>query len=127
MTPSSLPPPSPHLTSPRPAAPGEVAPAPLQLGDVDPDSPFPWAKARGQPQAWMSLHNKYAEAVAAAKAGGGLDLLFYGDSITEAFRATQLGWLHPRAPPENQDVFNKYWGSRYRADVLAISGEDWDL
>ncbi|PRW20178.1 SGNH hydrolase [Chlorella sorokiniana] len=42
--------------------------------------------------AWLDVHEKLAEEVAAAQRADGFDYMLYGDSIMEAFRAQSVGW-----------------------------------
>ncbi|BDA46856.1 probable platelet-activating factor acetylhydrolase IB subunit gamma at N-terminal half [Coccomyxa sp. Obi] len=52
----------------------------------------------------------------------GYELLFYGDSITETWRGTDMGRQCSRCQgvPE---VFDEYFGSKYKAEVLAVGGD----
>jgi hypothetical protein len=51
----------------------------------------------------------------------GVELLFYGDSITETWRGTDMGRQCSRCAGV-PDVFAKYFGSKYAAEVLAVGG-----
>ncbi len=51
----------------------------------------------------------------------GFELIFYGDSITEDWRGTSGGLPWPIGSG-TADVFYKHFGSKYRAEVLAIAG-----
>jgi hypothetical protein len=48
--------------------------------------------------------------------------VFYGDSITETWRGTDMGRQCGRCQGCS-DVFYKYFGSKYAAEVLAVGGE----
>lgn len=52
----------------------------------------------------------------------GYELLFYGDSIIETWRGTDTGRQCSRCQGAPQ-VFDKYFGSKYKAEVLAVGGE----
>jgi hypothetical protein len=47
--------------------------------------------------------------------------VFYGDSITEDWRGTSGGFPWPIGAG-SADVFQKYFASKYRSEVLAIAG-----
>ena len=50
-----------------------------------------------------------------------LDLVFYGDSIAETWRGTDMGrdcWRCKGGP----EIFHKYFGSRYKANIFAVGG-----
>lgn len=51
----------------------------------------------------------------------GYEVLFYGDSITEEWLGTSIGkkWDYADGVP---DIFQQYFGSKYRTGVLAIAG-----
>lgn len=49
-----------------------------------------------------------------------LDLVFYGDSITESWRGTSLGTLFARCAG-SPDVFEKYFSSKYTTKVLGVA------
>ena len=51
----------------------------------------------------------------------GFELIFYGDSITEDWRGTSGGLPWPIGSG-TADVFYKHFGSKYKAEVLAIAG-----
>ena len=51
-----------------------------------------------------------------------LDLVFYGDSIAETWRGTDMGrdcWRCKGGP----DIFQKYFGSRYTSKIFAVGGK----
>lgn len=52
----------------------------------------------------------------------GYELLFYGDSITETWRGTDMGRPCSRCQGA-PEVFDNYFGSKYKAEVLAVGGE----
>ena len=51
----------------------------------------------------------------------GVELLFYGDSITETWRGSDMGRQCSRCAGV-PDVFFKYFGSKYESEVLAVGG-----
>lgn len=51
----------------------------------------------------------------------GYDLLFYGDSITETWRGTDMGRPCSRCEGVPK-VFSQYFGSKYKSEVLAVGG-----
>ena len=51
----------------------------------------------------------------------GFEILFYGDSILETFRGTSRGGPCARCAG-GPEVYAKHFGSKYRSEVLAISG-----
>ncbi len=51
----------------------------------------------------------------------GFQLLFYGDSILETFRGTSRGGPCARCAG-GPEVYAEHFGSKYRSEVLAISG-----
>ena len=57
----------------------------------------------------------------AARAHQGVDLLFYGDSITETWRGTDMGRPCSRCAGV-PDVFRKHFASKYESEVLAVGG-----
>ncbi len=53
----------------------------------------------------------------------GFELVFYGDSITETWRGTDLG--KPCKRPgckEGPDIFRQHFGDRWRTGVLGVAG-----
>jgi hypothetical protein len=62
----------------------------------------------------------------AVKYEGNLDVVFYGDSITEGWLGTSLGLPHDKKKM-NQKVFNSLFnvegGGRYNALALGVSGD----
>lgn len=52
----------------------------------------------------------------------GLDVMFYGDSIFESLRNTSRGGPCERCAG-TPEVYDRHFGSKYRSQVLAISGE----
>lgn len=51
-----------------------------------------------------------------------LDIAFYGDSILETWRGTDMG-RDCRRCDGGPDIFLKYFGSRYKAHVFAVGGQ----
>lgn len=50
-----------------------------------------------------------------------MELLFYGDSITETWRGSDMGRQCSRCAGV-PDIFHKYFGSKYKSEVLAVGG-----
>ena len=50
-----------------------------------------------------------------------LDVVFYGDSIAETWRGTDMGRECGRCQG-GPEIFHKYFGSRYSAKVFAVGG-----
>lgn len=50
-----------------------------------------------------------------------LDIVFYGDSIAETWRGTDMG-RNCRRCDGGPDTFQKFFGSRYKANVFAVGG-----
>lgn len=72
---------------------------------------------------WEAQHHLYVEdAQRARRSGGSFDLLFYGDSILEAWRGTGLGQPEPMFEGVPA-VFAKFYG-RHNAYVFAQAGQD---
>lgn len=69
--------------------------------------------------ALSSAQRTLAAEVAAAGAGQGLDVVFYGDSLVERLRGTHGGT--PVAG--TRDVWERHIGSRYRAAALGLAGD----
>ena len=112
------------------------------LGDIDPTKPQPWPKEEAD---WWSLHETLVQRVKESDAlsprhldGDYLpQLVFYGDSITEAWNGTSFGntpgptrmW-GPLEPEKIRRVFNNHfgekstWGQRALLPplILGISG-----
>ena len=61
------------------------------------------------------------EACSACYMPQGVELLFYGDSITETWRGTDMGRQCSRCAGV-PDVFAKHFGTKYAAEVLAVGG-----
>ena len=51
----------------------------------------------------------------------GFELVFYGDSITETWRGTDMGRPCSRCAGVPA-IFQKYFGSKYDTEVLAVGG-----
>ena len=51
----------------------------------------------------------------------GFELVFYGDSITETWRGTDMGRPCSRCAGV-PDIFHKYFGAKYDTEVLAVGG-----
>lgn len=51
----------------------------------------------------------------------GFELVFYGDSITETWRGTDMGRPCSRCTGVPA-IFQKYFGSKYDSEVLAVGG-----
>lgn len=86
-----------------------------------PSPDIDWAEPRDETiyPAWTAQHNVYVHAAEAARKGFGLDLVWYGDSITESYRSTSMGVANH---PGVKDVFERIWG-RYKTEVFAIAGD----
>lgn len=50
-----------------------------------------------------------------------MELLFYGDSITETWRGMDMGRQCGRCQGV-PDIFHKHFGSKYESEVLAVGG-----
>ncbi|CAK0785417.1 hypothetical protein CVIRNUC_008626 [Coccomyxa viridis] len=79
-----------------------------------------WAEGWGV--GWLNFHSKLVREVQRADENEGFELIFYGDSITEDWRGTSGGLPWPIGSG-TADVFYKHFGSKYRAEVLAIAGD----
>ncbi|EFN50813.1 hypothetical protein CHLNCDRAFT_55501 [Chlorella variabilis] len=74
-----------------------------------------------EPQ-WAAFHDTLAGEVSAAKAAGGvLDIVFYGDSISESFRGSVAGTV-VEGYSGNMAAWREMMGTR-RAMVLGIAGD----
>ncbi|KAL3147860.1 platelet-activating factor acetyltransferase activity protein [Trebouxia sp. C0010 RCD-2024] len=94
------------LDKPRPVCPGPV---------LKPDErQEPWNK---------KFSKKLNEEVAVKDANKGCELVFYGDSITETWRATDGGRACPRSRCAGvPEVFQRYFG-HFSTSVLAVGGD----
>ncbi|KAL4857557.1 Platelet-activating factor acetylhydrolase IB subunit beta [Chlorella vulgaris] len=70
---------------------------------------------------WAEFQSKLVEEVTAAKAKQGMDIIAYGDSITEAFRGSGYGHQTPKYK-SNKATWRRRMGKR-RALLLGISGD----
>ena len=53
----------------------------------------------------------------------GFELVFYGDSITETWRGTDLGRPCKRPGcPEGAAIFGQHFGDRWRTGILGVAG-----
>lgn len=79
---------------------------------------YSWAAPRDE-AAWRELHTLLAHTVQHGAETDGLQLLFYGDSITEALRGTSMG------KPTATDVPEAFLPlrTRFRTEALAIAGD----
>ncbi|CAK0772375.1 hypothetical protein CVIRNUC_003956 [Coccomyxa viridis] len=71
---------------------------------------------------WQSFASVLAGEVQSADAREGWDVVFYGDSITEDFRGTNIGAPTARADGDSA-VFRKYFSSHYSTGILAVAGD----
>ncbi|KAK9814717.1 hypothetical protein WJX72_010374 [[Myrmecia] bisecta] len=71
---------------------------------------------------WDELFRQQVAEVQAADQQGTVDIIFYGDSIIEAWRGTEMGHFCPRCRGSDA-VFQQYFASKYKALVMAISGD----
>lgn len=76
---------------------------------------------------WHRTHelNKNSAIAAASKEGGGINVLFLGDSITEGWRGTSYGHTSVRAQ-EVPKIFHKYFSKesgKYEGLPIGISGD----
>eukprot|EP00884_Botryococcus_braunii_P009073 jgi/Botrbrau1/18167/Bobra.53_1s0036.1 len=71
---------------------------------------------------WTNAHDRLVQEVQQSDRAQGWDLVFYGDSITENWSGYSTGrlWTPTTGIP---DVFNRYFGSQYRAGILGIAGD----
>ncbi|KAK9836293.1 hypothetical protein WJX81_002534 [Elliptochloris bilobata] len=70
---------------------------------------------------WRTYHETLADEVKRAQAGEGLDLVFYGDSITENWLGTSVGQPWPGGAGVAA-VYQKHFG-KFNSAVLAIAGD----
>ena len=82
-------------------------------------STYSWAAPRDDAP-WQELHTLLSHTVQHAAETDGLQLLFYGDSITEAMRGTSMGAPHTTDVPQ---AYNSFFRSRFRTEALAIAGD----
>ncbi|GAB4817138.1 hypothetical protein N2152v2_004184 [Parachlorella kessleri] len=86
----------------------------------------PETEPRSKPDVWwQQAHETLVKEVEEADAGQarGFELLFYGDSILEAYRGTSRGEPCNESCEGVPEIFRDYFGSKYRAGVLAIGGD----
>lgn len=83
-----------------------------------------WAELRSEMPQWMEAHQSHRRRAEEYRQSGGLDggLVWYGDSITESLLGLAMGHPMPRTLGIDA-VFDKYWRSRFKTDVFAISGD----
>ncbi|CAL5221183.1 g3329 [Coccomyxa viridis] len=83
----------------------------------------PVLKPSPRPEPWcVSYNKKLNKEVAKADANKGFELVFYGDSITETWRGTDMGRPCSRCTGVPA-IFQKYFGSKYDSEVLAVGGD----
>ncbi|KAK9861265.1 hypothetical protein WJX84_008063 [Apatococcus fuscideae] len=78
-------------------------------------------KSKAENKIWLRTHDKLVSEVAKARKGQGLELIFYGDSIFEAWMATEMGEETDRFK-DVPAVYTRNYG-RLRGGVFAISGD----
>ncbi|BDA50220.1 hypothetical protein COCOBI_15-3490 [Coccomyxa sp. Obi] len=85
---------------------------------------------------WLNMHTIEAMEIATADKLQGLDLVIYGDSISENWRGTSMGLPYTRqengttvtdttdfVAPDMRATFFKTLGSQYKTAVMAIAGD----
>lgn len=73
---------------------------------------------------WSKTVNEHVDAI--AHGGDDIDVVFYGDSITEGWVGTSYGFLNGRKednPQVFESLFTLEGGGRYKGLPLGISGD----
>lgn len=81
---------------------------------------YSWAAPRDD-LAWRELHTLLSHTIQHGGETDGLQLIFYGDSITEALRGTSMG--KPDTASDVHEAYSSYWRTQWRTEALAIAGD----